>query len=164
MSQRPERTPVAADIYTYCTREKTETWHVVRNHNAMGVVDRVICKSCGSDHKYKMPESAKPANLARAGSTVIRRSSSGSSATGSTAKPAGGVLSDTWFNKVKAWGEKPLKKYSPDESYAAGEMVEHIAFGKGAVERVRENKAEILFRDGLKTLPCKKKALITSFG
>ncbi len=154
MASAPERTRVAGDVFTYCTREKIETWHVVRNHNAQGIVDRVICKSCSSEHKFKMPEKAKA--VLSTGARVIRKSPSGALPVSSNKTS---VMGDHWFSKVKAWGEKPIRKYQPTESYEINEIIEHPSFSKGVVEKLRDNKMEVLFREGLKVLPCKKKSL-----
>jgi hypothetical protein len=157
---RPERTPVAADLFTYCTREKIDTWHVVRNHNAQGIVERVICKSCGSEHRYKVPVQSESKRSLTSSTSIVRRSSASLSSSAPKAKSSSSsnVLSETWFSKIKAWGEREVKKYNPTVSLDAGEVVEHISFGKGCVEKLRDNKADILFKDGLKTLPCKKKS------
>ncbi|MBS1984063.1 MAG: hypothetical protein JST16_07810 [Bdellovibrionales bacterium] len=146
----PDRTPVAQDIFTWCTKEKTETWHVVRNQGKDGIVDRVVCKACGSEHKYR--RAAKTVTLTRApGRNVIVRNPQAAS---------GGISSDaietTWFAGVKKWGTKPVNNFDPGISFSVGEVVEHAVFGKGVVQTRRENKIDVLFKDGIKTLPSKR--------
>ena len=48
-----DRTPVAKDIITDCSRCKLELNHIVVRHNKEGIVDRVKCHTCGFEHKYK---------------------------------------------------------------------------------------------------------------
>lgn len=162
----PDKTPVAQDVFTYCTREKIDTWHVVRNHNAAGVVDRVVCKSCGSEHKYRL--STAQTKLTVSGSrSIVKRTAQGSliniggSPTATSSKRSAAVtakvadMEDQWFMAIKEWGDKPVLSYSPDSSYSKGEVLNHPHFGKGAVQNRRENKVDVLFKAGLKTLPSK---------
>jgi hypothetical protein len=174
----PDRTPVAHDVYTYCTKEKHETWHVVRNHNASGIVERVVCKACGSEHKYKSNRlAAAPARTG--GRNVIVRNSEGGSRTASSAltkttssasgtrRPTGvraaaaaaaaENLEETWFKLVKAWGEKTVRAYATTEHYRLREVFEHEVFGKGVVQNRRETKIDVLFREGMKVLPSRLK-------
>lgn len=143
----PDRTPVAQDLFTWCTKEKTETWHVVRNHNGNGIVERVICKACGSEHKYRLKLTStreKPA-----GSRVIVRGSN-SAAPAVSSK----TLEETWMAGLKKWGAKPVKPFQVTLHFAVGEVLEHSVFGKGVVQTRRENKIDVLFQNGqMKTLP-----------
>ncbi|NCN27073.1 hypothetical protein GW915_05805 [bacterium] len=151
--QNPDKTPVAADLYTLCTREKIETWHVVRNHNAQGIVDRVICKSCGSEHKYRPTKKIVASSSTR--SSVIRRSPA--TEKNAAFSPA---LRDTWFSQIKAWGvDKEAIVYDPKSSFEEGQVIKHQSFGKGAIQKIRGTKMDVLFEEGIKTLPTKKKVL-----
>jgi hypothetical protein len=165
MAQLPaDRIPVAQDVFTYCTREKIETWHVVRNHNAQGTVDRVVCKSCKSEHNFIRSKTSS-LNTARSTSsgparTIIRSSSGTSSSGGSRAAAAAASAAATaanqeesWFSGIKKWGDKAPKAYAPTTHFLIGDVVEHSVFGKGVVHVRRENKVEVLFKSGPKTLP-----------
>ena len=55
-----DRTPVAKDLVTRCARCNLELSHVVVVHNLEGVVDRVKCKTCGSEHKYRPNKKKAP--------------------------------------------------------------------------------------------------------
>lgn len=168
MTTHPDKTPVAQDIYTFCTREKTETWHVVRNHSDKGVVDRVVCKSCGSEHKYRLH--AKATAMSAAGArTLVRRTPEGvllstpssSPKAGSRSKAheaAAANLEENWFLALKKWGNQVLRPYNPQEHFRLGEVFEHAHFGKGAVQARRENKVDVLFKEGMKTLPSAKQS------
>jgi hypothetical protein len=162
----PDKTPVAQEVKTYCTREKTDTFHIVMNHDRMGYVDRVKCKACGSEHKYK--KTVVKATVSSTPKTAFVRSNSGtlmvnpaapksSSASKGASRGSGSAqLEDSWFLKIKKWGEKPVRDYNPQENFDLNEVFKHEVFGKGAVQTRRENKIDVLFQVGLKTLPSKK--------
>ena len=45
------------------------------------------------------------------------------------------------------------KRYSPTDSYAQGDVVEHARFGVGVTTTIKAgNKIEVVFEDGVKTL------------
>jgi len=144
----PDRTPVAADLFTYCTREKTETWHVVRNHDARGIVDKVICKSCGSEHRYKKMD-VKASSTSR---VVVRKPTGGSASPNSSGSKG---LEESWYAGIKKWGDKAPLEFNPETSFGIGDVVNHTVFGKGVVQARRENKVDVLFSTGSKTLPSK---------
>ncbi len=151
-----DKAPVAADIFTYCTREKVETWHVVRNHGADGIVDKVICKACGSEHKYR--RSAAPKGTSKkaplTGRMLFLKGPGKKPALSAAANSE--ALMEAWLRSLKKWGDKPLRAFSPDQNFAQGEVLTHSAFGKGVVQVWRENKIDVLFESGIKTLPSKK--------
>jgi len=150
-----DRTPVAKDIWCFSPKEKAFTWHVVINHDAKGYVDRVQCKVTGQVHKYKRQN--KP-EAPRAGSTIVRRpgpASLAASASKSAAKSIenSATLEETWFAGVKAWGDKVVSSYEPTKFFDKKHVVDHPVFGKGVVQARRDNKIDVLFKVGLKTLP-----------
>ncbi|OQY49413.1 MAG: hypothetical protein B6240_03415, partial [Desulfobacteraceae bacterium 4572_87] len=64
-----DRTPVAQILETQCTKCKLPLTHTVVLHNAEGIVARVQCRTCGSEHKYypdKKKTAKKPAKKPRA--------------------------------------------------------------------------------------------------
>jgi hypothetical protein len=143
----PEKTPVASDIFTYCTREKIDTWHVVRNHNAKGIVDRVVCKACKSEHQYKVPKAW----------VTTTKSTAKSRAAAAAPKPMSlEVMNETWLKGLKKWGDKVVEKFDAKKSFNQGEVLNHDHFGKGVVQGRRENKVDVLFKEGIKILPSKQ--------
>ncbi len=46
----------------------------------------------------------------------------------------------------------PRFPYRMSDAYEKGELVQHARFGLGVVQQVTTNKAEILFREGLRTM------------
>jgi len=158
----PDKTPVAQDVFTYCTKEKIDTWHVVMAHTASGVVDRVKCKACTSEHKYKSKKPLLAKKSASTSSSLLRKigQTQFSSATRKSASVSeAAALSDIWFKGIKKWGEKAVISYSPETTFSVGEVCTHSTFGKGVVQGRRENRVDVLFEAGLKTLPSKSKTL-----
>ena len=60
----------------------------------------------------------------------------------------------TWQRTLNATLAEP-KPYSMQESYDAGDIIDHPKFGSGVVQEVfPPNKIQILFRDGVRMLRC----------
>jgi hypothetical protein len=146
--EKIDKTPVAQDIWCWSAKEKAYTWHVVVNHDANGYVDRVQCKVSKSVHKYKRmsgkaakaPKKPTAAGLARAAAEA----------------KSSAALEDVWFRGIKKWGDKPVPKYDPKQSFEAGDVVDHVTFGKGVVQKRRDTRIDVLFRNGVKVLPSPK--------
>lgn len=139
-----DKTPVAKDIWCYSPREKAFTWHVVVNHDINGYVDRVQCKVTGTIHKYKRQ------NKASSSSSTVKKTLTRSAKT-KVAVPAVD-LETLWYNGIKEWGSKVVKTYSPQNPLQKGDVLEHPIFGKGVVQARRDNKIDVLFKAGPKTL------------
>jgi hypothetical protein len=153
-SSDPDRTAVASDVMTMCTKEKIDTWHVVQAHNARGAVERVKCKSCGSEHKYK---SKNPLLIPRKSSSSPARKVTASQTYSAATRSSGSAASieEGWLAGIKKWGNKEVRDFTPDQSFKVGEVFSHSVFGKGVVQGRRENKVDVLFQEGMKTLPSK---------
>ena len=65
MIKDKDRTPVARDLVTRCTRCKLELSHVVIFHNQEGIVEKVKCKTCGSEHKYRPDKKKAPSKAVK---------------------------------------------------------------------------------------------------
>jgi hypothetical protein len=161
-TDNPDRTPVARDLFTYCTKEKIDTWHVVMNHNNNGIVDRVKCKACGSEHRYRSTKMAAAAKKTPVGTTLIKRSNGmtmkvdGPSTRKMSAAKAAESAADSdkvWLNGLKQWGDREVPAFDPTVPLTIGQVVNHPVFGKGVVQGRRENRVDVLFKDGVKTLP-----------
>ena len=156
MSENPDRTAVAKDVFTYCTKEKHDTWHVVIAQNAAGVVDRVVCKSCRAEHKYRKKVEPKPLS-ARA--MILRKPAKATSSSVSKRPDmSSAAIDEQWFKGVKVWGDKDVPSFDPATTFEKGDVFEHEVFGKGVVQGRRESRIDVLFKEGLKTLPSKLQA------
>ena len=142
-----DRTPVAQDVWCYSAKEKAFTWHVVLNHDANGYVDRVQCKTSKSIHKYKRQNKETASPLKNAPKRIVSKRTSPASAAAKSAN-----LEEIWFEGIKAWGNKVVKAYAADTTFHVKEVIDHPTFGKGVIQARRDNKIDILFRTGMKTL------------
>ena len=144
MTQDKDRTPVAQDITTLCTKCKMELNHTVIAHTEDGIVARVQCRTCGSEHKYH-PEKKKASRKA-------------ASATGKTPrqKAAGRKTSTVpdlakLLEKVK---DKTTVPYSMSGTFRVNDVIDHATFGVGLVMKTSRQRINVLFSDALRTLVC----------
>lgn len=115
------------DALTYCGRCKAERTHQVVALNANGTPATVICRTCGGQRRFReKKEPAAPS--ARVPRQTARRAEA-------EAVPAG-----------------PARPYSPGETYAAGDWIDHPKFGAGKVTQARPGKVEVRFDSGVRVL------------
>ena len=127
-----------SDIAALCSK-CGDVWHVVV---AMvdGRVAKVVCKECGSQHRYRTADGshlkrpAKPRGPRAAKEPVERFESA----------------------RVTTDMTKPLRTYRASESYDVGDRVEHPVFGAGVVEIFDDGKITVFFPTGRKVLVCSK--------
>lgn len=154
-------------IESRCTRCKDTTGHIV-----IVVLDsvpvKVECCACGSVHKYYSPEGKKKtqdttplrvrSNQSR--NEIVAEASKKNAPTSATSAPKTKQTSsarsseDEWKSVLSKTYAKP-KAYNMSVSLGVGESVDHSLFGVGIVQAIVGNdKASILFREGLKVLKC----------
>ncbi len=134
-----DRTPVAKDIITVCSRCKLELNHIVVRHNAEGIVDRVKCHTCGFEHKYKpVKKKAAPAKKRK---TAVRKKSP----------------EKEYASLMEKNIDADSVPYSMKGSFNEGDVIEHKTFGKGFVTAISFERVEVLFEDGIKMLAADKK-------
>ena len=152
-------------IEARCTRCNDVTGHVIVALVG-GQVVKVECCACGSVHKYYPPRAEKA--LADSGVRRVRPGgdrkeamSSARSTTGSAPRMTSRAVAEAVATE-KAWRtalERPSAPqaclYNMSMTLQKGDIVEHPTFGLGSVQAVvRPDKAEILFREGIKVLRC----------
>uniref|UniRef100_A0A831UBK6 Uncharacterized protein n=1 Tax=Geobacter metallireducens TaxID=28232 RepID=A0A831UBK6_GEOME len=134
-----------------CTRCRA-----VLNHTIVAMVGerivRVQCNTCGGQHNYHPPqEEKKPVER----STASRAGAPRALSAGRPRReplPAG---PSEWEQRMEQADPAAAAPYAMDRSFRSGEIVSHPVFGVGFVLTVtKPNKAEILFRDGVKLLRC----------
>lgn len=141
---------VGADIESLCAK-CGDVWHVVVAMVGTKVA-KVQCKQCSGYHRHKSPAGAKAASsVARRPKAKPLRAGEGGGGTRSPAKP---VIDP----------DKPTRSYKINETYQAGEQVQHLRFGVGVVESAAEpGKIAVLFDDGRKVLAvAKRTGLLTT--
>ena len=140
------------EVDSYCGQCKLE-----RVHNVVALVDgevaKVICKMCGSRHKYKPigpePHRSAPKVEGRDGSTKKKKPS------GTRRTASAKSLESRWEAAMAEKDPANSRTYSMDGSFEEGEVIEHIKFGHGLVSQViAGGKMQVLFKDGPKRLIC----------
>ena len=133
------------EIDAGCTRCR-----LVTNHRIVamveGLVKRVICLTCDSQHNYHQPPGAKGPAAAQ-----VRRVSRELK---KTVAPQGGPrVFAKWISCRDEMGDSPPKAYRFQESYQVGEAVAHPKFGLGFVQKIiPPSKMEVMFENDIKTL------------
>jgi hypothetical protein len=123
------------EVAAYCGRCKDERTHQVIALNSDGVPATVICRTCGEQHRFR---------LNREREATARKS------TGASPRRAGTGASRTATHK-----EAPpvsARPYSPRETFAEGEWLDHPKFGVGRVTAARAGKIEVRFDGDVRVL------------
>ena len=139
MIKDKNRTPVAQDLVTRCTKCKLELSHVVVFHNEDGVVERVKCKTCGSEHKYRPGKKKAPAKIPKKKKRTV------------TKKEHFAKKFEILAEKFK---EKEPVNYSMSGSFKPDDVIDHKTFGMGIVTSVSYQKMEVAFSEGPRLLSC----------
>ncbi len=139
MTKTKDRTPVAQNIITMCTKCEMELNHVVVAHNADGIVEKVKCHTCGSEHKYH-PD--KKRTTKKTSKKSIRTQE---------------VDSTKTFEKLaEKFKEKKRLPYSMSGSFKSDDVIDHKTFGMGIVTGATHDKMEVAFSDGPRILACNR--------
>lgn len=130
---------VGGDILAYCSKCQGEFSHVV-----VSMVDnrpaKVQCKMCKGNHNFK-----------RIGDTKSRTSPRTSSSEAPRKRVV--LAQDYWQQQMELQKGKPLKTYSPKQTFQKSDVINHVSFGVGIVEEVKiDKKIVVLFRTGEKIL------------
>lgn len=160
LSPADRRPSVGRDTDAWCTRCKMTLGHTITAMVGYEVV-RVTCNTCGSDHKYRGSKDATAAKTTRRRSATAATSSGAASTKTSTtaaaraARTAAGardVHNAQYERRMRDRDPAEAVDYAPSLAPAAGQLIRHPKFGVGLVEAVSGTKANILFRDGPRTL------------
>ena len=122
-----KRPQLGGDVDAYCGKCKEIREHVIAALSPQGVIERVQCRTCQSNHLYRSRPTKTPST---------RTSTRG------TKKDSLSALEETG----------PLRSYSMQERFAVGDRVEHPKFGLGVVVDVRSGKIDVKFGREVKTL------------
>ena len=146
MTNQKDRTPVAQNLMTICTRCKMELKHVVVFHGMDGIVERVKCLTCGSEHKYhpdKMMKPGKPGKIEK-----VRKKNP------ETGKRMGN--SSEFMALSEKYGQKEPLPYSMSGAFKAEDVIEHKTFGRGFVTSVSFQKMTVVFLSETRILACNR--------
>ncbi len=139
MTKDKDRTPVAENVMTMCTKCEMELNHVVVAHNAGGIVERVKCHTCGSEHKYR-PDKKR----------ATKRNSKKSISTQAV------DLRKTFEELAEKFKKKMPLPYSMSGSFENDDVIDHKTFGMGIVISASHDKMEVVFSDEPRILVCNR--------
>lgn len=121
------------DVEVRCGRCKDVREHVVAALTPQGAIERVQCRTCGSNHKYR----EKKTTTTKTASTRTR------SASGTTSRK---TLAELEQNAG------PARDYSMQTRFKVGDRINHPKFGTGLVVEERSGKIDVKFGREVKTL------------
>jgi hypothetical protein len=134
---------VGKDVLSYCTKCKLNLGHTIVAMKDVKHIAKVKCNTCGSLHAFKDPSQSSKQNKTRTKKTGITPSKVIS-------------VSDLWMEKMSN-SKRKSTPYSMEVKFSLGDIIDHSKFGPGIVEKVTNDKVEIIFRHEIKTLVHNKK-------
>jgi len=141
MTKDKDRTPVAQNVITMCTKCEMELDHVVVAHNAAGIVERVKCHTCGGEHKYR-PDKKRATKKTSVKQISTKEVDS----------------TETFERLAQKFKEKKPLPYSMSGSFKNDDVIDHRTFGMGIVISASHDKMEVAFSDGPRILVCNREA------
>lgn len=131
---------VGGEVDSLCTRCKLTLAHTIIAMVGEKVV-RVQCNTCGGQHAFKnAPGSTSSPSKPRA--TTAAKSASA----------AVSKITVTFDQLLSGKDVASSRRYSPRDTYAKDEVIDHPNFGFGVVMDVRGDKVQVLFKMDEKTL------------
>lgn len=128
---------VGKDVLSYCTKCKLNLGHTIVAMKDTKHIAKVKCNTCGTIQAFKDPSQSKT-NKTRTKKTSISPSKVIS-------------VSDLWMEKMSNTKKKSTP-YAMDQKFVEGDIIDHSKFGPGIVEKVVDDKIEVIFRHEIKTL------------
>ena len=128
---------VGKDVLSYCSKCKLNLAHTIVAMKDAVHIAKVKCNTCLTMHSYKDP-SMSTANKTRTKKTISTPSKVVS-------------VSDLWMEGM-SHTKKQSQPYSIKGSFNAGDIIDHSKFGPGIVQKVVDDKIEVIFRHEIKLL------------
>jgi hypothetical protein len=126
MTEDNDQTPLTEKVVSKCAKCKTTPDHEVISRSAEGIIEKVKCLACGSEHKHR-PEKPK----------VPRKS---------TRQKKIDPARD--FNLlIEMFKAKKPQRYSMAGLFRAGDVIDHSSFGVGVVISALNKRMEVIFSD-----------------
>lgn len=128
---------VGKDVLSYCTKCKLNLGHTIVAMKDTKHIAKVKCNTCATIQAFKDP------SMAKANKTRTKKTSAAPSKVIS--------VSDLWMEKMSSTKKKSTP-YAMDGKFVEGDIIDHVKFGPGIVEKVVDDKIEVIFRHEIKTL------------
>lgn len=150
------------EVDAYCTKCKLDLGH--RIIAMVGeTIKKVECRTCGSHHLYRRPQTERDAAHAKAAERRAERATGSSTPSKAKGATKGGRVTAAqqrerdqtamWEHAIAGKPATAFKPYRISLSFDPGELVRHPKFGDGVVARVIDRgKVEVLFKDGPRTM------------
>lgn len=129
---------VGKDVLSFCTKCKLNLGHTIVAMKDAKHIAKVKCNTCTTIQSYKDPSVSSKQNKTR-----TKKTSSVPSKVIS--------VSDLWMDKMSSTRKKSTP-YAMDQKFVQGDIIDHVKFGPGIVEKVVDDKIEVIFRHEIKTL------------
>jgi hypothetical protein len=129
---------VGKDVLSYCNKCKLNLAHIIVAMKDVKHIAKVKCNTCGTLQAYKDPSVSSKQNKTRTKKTSMTPSKIIS-------------VSDLWMEKMSSTKKKSTP-YAMDGKFVQGDIIDHVKFGPGIVEKVVDDKIEVIFRHEIKTL------------
>ena len=129
---------VGKDVLSFCTKCKLNLGHTIVAMKDAKHIAKVKCNTCTNIQAYK-----DPSNSSKQSRTRTKKTSSVPSKVISVA--------DLWMEKMSSTKKKSTP-YAMDAKFVQGDIIDHTKFGPGIVEKVVDDKIEVIFRHEIKTL------------
>ena len=129
-----------SEVDAFCNKCKMTLAHTVLATIGEKIA-RVQCNTCGSQHAYRGKSAPAP-----------RRAPSGASRTAAGAAVSPSRQTITFEQLLQGRDVSSARRYSPKDTYAKDDLVDHPSFGYGIVMTVRSDKVNVLFKSFEKTL------------
>jgi len=139
MTKDKDRTPVAQNVITMCTKCGMELNHVVVAHDKGGIVENVKCHTCGSEHKYRPDKKRAPKKTSKKSISTQEVD-----------------LTKTFEKLAEKFKEKKPLPYSMSGSFKNDDVIDHKTFGMGIVISASSDKMEVAFSGGPRILVCNR--------
>lgn len=133
---------VGGEIDAFCTKCDLNLAHTIIAMVGEKVV-KVKCNTCDGEHQYR---GVQP--LVKVQSFAAPRRAS----PGAAPRPRAAATVTSWEDRFAGKDLSRAKKYSPRETFAVDDVVDHPTFGLGLVTAVRGDKVEVAFKQQDKTL------------
>jgi hypothetical protein len=139
MTKDKDRTPVAQNVITLCTKCEMDLNHVVVAHSSRGMVEKVKCLTCGTEHKYRLDKKKTPRKTAKK-SAITQKVD----------------FAKTYEELAEKFKDKKPLPYSMSGSFKNDDVIDHKTFGMGIVTNASHDKMEVAFSDGPRLLVCNR--------
>jgi len=136
-----DKTPVAGAIVTRCAKCKLELRHVVVSHNREGIIAKVKCNTCGSEHRYYPAKKRLAAKKKKEEAARVAKKNR---------------EAEKYTRLLEQNQDKKAKIYCMSENYSDNDVIDHKTFGKGIITKVNHKKMDVLFETGFRLLACNK--------